>query len=114
MNGPAVQGGFDLLSHDPEAVEQAVTFLKALSHVGRLQILCQLLDRDCNVGELTAVLGEPQAAVSQQLMRLRAEGFVKPRRSGKQVVYQLARPEIAPVVGALREAFCGSEKQADR
>jgi ArsR family transcriptional regulator len=47
-----------------------------------------------------------QTTVSQQLMRLRAEGFVTARRQGKSVAYSLSRPEVRPVIRALREAFC--------
>jgi DNA-binding transcriptional ArsR family regulator len=85
---------------------RAVALLKSLSHAGRLQILCLLLDRAMNVTEIAAALGCTQAQVSQQLMRLRAEGIVQTRRSGKQVIYQLARAEVAPVVSVLRDTFC--------
>ena len=85
---------------------RAVALLKSLSHEGRLQILCLLLDHDMNVTQLAAALGCTQAQVSQQLMRLRAEGVVQTRRSGKQVIYQLARAEVAPVVSVLRDTFC--------
>lgn len=92
--------------HDPEAAERAVACLKSLSHVGRLRILCSLLDRNMNVSELSATLGEPQASVSQKLMRLRAEGLVRPSRQGKTVTYSLGRAEIVPVIKALRQTFC--------
>ncbi len=88
------------------AAAEAVTVLKALSHVGRLQILCHLLDGEMNVGALSDALGEPQATVSQQLMRLRAEGFVRARREGKHVLYGFADRRVAPVIAALRSAYC--------
>ncbi len=92
--------------HDPQSAERAVAVLKALSHAGRLRILCHLIDGEMNVGELSAALHEPQANVSQQLMRLRAEGFVRPSRHGKHVTYALDREDIVPVIAALRESFC--------
>ena len=91
---------------DPEAAERAVALLKSLSHVGRLRILCSLLGRDMNVGDLSLALGEPQASVSQHLMRLRAEGLVKASRRGKTMTYSLGRPESLPVIAALRACFC--------
>lgn len=91
---------------DPDAAAQAVALLKSLSHVGRLRILCSLLDHAMNVGELSAALDEPQASVSQQLMRLRAEGLVRATRTGKTVTYRLGRAEVTPVISALRHAFC--------
>lgn len=98
---------------DPEAAEKAVALLKSLSHVGRLRILCSLLDRSMNVGELAAELGEAQASVSQHLMRLRAEGLVRSQRYGKTVTYSLGRDDIEPLIAALRHAFC-HDAGADR
>lgn len=94
---------------DPEAAARAVALLKSLSHVGRLRILCSLLSRDMNVGDLAQALGEPQASVSQHLMRLRAEGLVKASRRGKSVTYSLGRPESLPIIAALRASFCPAE-----
>ncbi len=91
---------------DPEAAKRAVALLKSLSHVGRLRILCSLLQRDMNVSELSTTLGEPQAGISQQLMRLRAEGLVVDCRKGRHVTYRLGRDDIIPVIAALRQAFC--------
>jgi ArsR family transcriptional regulator, virulence genes transcriptional regulator len=85
---------------------RAVALLKSLSHAGRLQILCLLLDQDLNVTQIATALGCAQAPVSQQLMRLRAEGVVQTRRHGKQVIYHLAQAEVAPVVSTLRDTFC--------
>jgi ArsR family transcriptional regulator, virulence genes transcriptional regulator len=90
----------------PEAAGRAVNLLKALSHEGRLQILCLLLDQEMSVGEIAAVLAMPQSSISQQLMRLRAEGIVKPMRSGKSVFYRLVSPQVRSVVSVLRENFC--------
>ena len=97
-------------SFDPtgqmDALPRAVAFLKVLGHEGRLEILCHLIDGERNVGELTQAIGVSQPAVSQQLMRLRAEGLVRTERQGKSVLYSIARPEIAKIVSALRDAFC--------
>lgn len=100
-----VQSSFAPQGH-AEALPQAVAFLKVLGHQARLEILCNLLDGERNVGELTVATGSAQPAVSQQLMRLRMEGLVKTERRGKNVLYSIARPEIAQVVLALRDAFC--------
>ena len=44
--------------------------------------------------------------MSQQLMRLRADGLVEARREGTTVYYRIARPEVLTVVVALHAAFC--------
>ena len=98
--------GFDPHGANPASAQEAVTLLKALSHPDRLQILCHLLDGARHVTELTAALGRGQAALSQQLMRLRAEGLVAADRQGQRVIYRLAKAEVTPIIAALRDAFC--------
>ncbi len=84
----------------------AAGFLKALAHEGRLVILCLLAEGERSVSELEQLIGLRQAAVSQQLARLRAENFVEARRDGKNIYYSLARPEVREIVEALHRAFC--------
>ena len=62
----------------------ASAFLKAISHEGRLMILCHLVSGEKSVTELEDLISARQAAVSQQLSRLRLEGLVIPRRDGKR------------------------------
>ena len=90
----------------PQALQRAVAFLKVLGHEGRLELLCHMIDGEQSVGALTQALGLSQPAVSQHLMRLRAEGLVRTERRGKSVVYSIAAPEITKVLSALRDAFC--------
>ena len=71
--------------------QRASNFLKAISHEGRLMILCHLVTGEKSVTELEELLSARQAAVSQQLSRLRLEGLVTPRRDGK-VIYYSALP----------------------
>ena len=89
-----------------EQASRAVALLKSLSHAGRLQILCLLVDGEMNVTQLAEALRSSPVTVSQQLMRLRAEGIVQTRREGKSVIYRLAREEVASIVTALRDTFC--------
>jgi DNA-binding transcriptional ArsR family regulator len=81
--------------------EQASSFLKAISHEGRLMILCHLASGEKSVTELEELLSARQASVSQQLTRLRFEGLVKPRRDGKAIYYSLTddRPRQIIEVG---------------
>ena len=51
----------------------AAGFLKALAHEGRLMILCHLSSGEKSVTELETLLASRQAAVSQQLARLRQD-----------------------------------------
>lgn len=88
-------------SHAPEAA----AFLKALSHEGRLMILCHLAGGEKSVTELEALLGQRQAAVSQQLARLRLEGLVSTRRDGKAIYYALQDGRVLALVRLLPEMF---------
>jgi len=62
------------------SAERATDFLKAIAHEGRLMILCRLVEGECSVTEFEQLLSARQAAVSQQLARLRLEGLVGTRR----------------------------------
>lgn len=86
--------------------EEAATFLKALSHEGRLMILCYLSSGEKSVTELEQLLSSRQAAVSQQLARLRMEGLVSARRDGKAIYYSLSEPRAERLIGVLYEMFC--------
>jgi DNA-binding transcriptional ArsR family regulator len=88
------------------SAEQAASFLKALSHEGRLMILCHLLAGERSVTELEQLLGSRQAAVSQQLARLRLEGLVHARRDGKAIFYSVRDPKVMQILGLVSEMFC--------
>ncbi|MDP5307499.1 metalloregulator ArsR/SmtB family transcription factor [Paracoccus sp. 2205BS29-5] len=85
---------------------EAAAFLKALAHEGRMMILCHLSSGEKTVTELERLLGHRQAAVSQQLARLRAEGLVSCRRDGKARLYSVSDPRAAEVVGVMYRLFC--------
>lgn len=89
-----------------EIADHAASFLKALSHEGRLMILCHLAAGEKSVGELEHLLGVRQAAVSQQLSRLRLEGLVATRREGKAVFYSILDTKVLRTVTLLNEMFC--------
>jgi ArsR family transcriptional regulator len=86
-------------------VSDAAGFLKALSHSGRLMILCHLAARERSVTELEALLGARQAAVSQQLARLRLEGLVTTRRQGKAIFYAIRDPRVLAQMRLMQEMF---------
>ncbi|MBV1867732.1 MAG: metalloregulator ArsR/SmtB family transcription factor [Marinosulfonomonas sp.] len=85
---------------------EASNFLKAISHEGRLMILCHLATGEKSVTELEDLLSARQAAVSQQLSRLRLEGLVNPRRDGKLIYYSLADERATQVLDVVYELFC--------
>lgn len=84
----------------------AAAFLKALAHEGRLMILCHLQSGEKSVTELEHLLSSRQAAVSQQLARLRLEGLVNCRREGKIMYYSIQDPKVATAIAMVYDMFC--------
>ena len=84
----------------------ASAFLKALAHEARLIILCQLVDGEKSVSELTRALKLRQPTISQQLARLREDNLVEARRDGKKIYYSLGRPEVREIMATLYRSFC--------
>jgi ArsR family transcriptional regulator len=86
--------------------QTASDFLKAISHEGRLMILCSLANGEKSVTEIENMLASRQAAVSQQLSRLRLEGLVTARREGKQIYYSLTDDRARMIIERVYELFC--------
>lgn len=93
---------------------EASQLLKALSHEGRLMILCHLVTGEKSVTELEELLSARQAAVSQQLARLRLEGLVTPRREGKAIYYSLTDDRPKRILEVIHDMYCSTDgtKQA--
>tara|TARA_B100000902_G_scaffold195622_1_gene186896 strand:+ start:87 stop:422 length:336 start_codon:yes stop_codon:yes gene_type:complete len=89
-----------------EKAKSASNFLKAISHEGRLMILCHLVSGEKSVTELEDLISARQAAVSQQLSRLRLEGLVVPRRDGKTIYYRLADDKPKRILEVIYDLFC--------
>jgi ArsR family transcriptional regulator len=97
----AADGDRDLALRMSDEAEEVAGFLKALGHEGRLMILCHLAAGEKSVTELEGLLGQRQAAVSQQLARLRLEGLVSTRRQGKAIYYAILDPRALATIRAL-------------
>ncbi|QYZ70164.1 winged helix-turn-helix transcriptional regulator [Neotabrizicola shimadae] len=106
--------GCATLSADDMMVQAtaAAAFLKALSHEGRLMILCHLSSGEKSVTELEQKLGSRQAAVSQQLARLRLEGLVSCRRDGKAMYYSIQDPKVIRMIDLVYDMFCREPRLA--
>ncbi|PJJ85930.1 ArsR family transcriptional regulator [Brevirhabdus pacifica] len=107
-DGPATEGvGHVILPEEMIANSQAASsFLKAVAHESRLMILCHLTTGEKSVTELENLLSSRQAAVSQQLARLRLEGLVEHRREGKVIYYCIKDHKVRRLVDLIYEIFC--------
>lgn len=105
---PVTDDGLDEAEMDRmmQSAKDASEFLKVLSHEGRLMILCYLAGGERSVTELERLLSQRQAAVSQQLARLRLEGFVEARREGKTIYYCLKDGRTRHMLDILYDMFC--------
>jgi DNA-binding transcriptional ArsR family regulator len=92
-----------------QSAQDASNFLKAISHEGRLMILCHLTTGEKSVTELEELLSARQAAVSQQLSRLRLEGLVTPRREGKVIYYRLTDDRPKQIMEVVYDLFCKTD-----
>lgn len=96
----------DMCHDDLQAEARAAAeFLKAMGHEGRLLMLYHLCERDCSVTELEKLILSRQAAVSQQLARLRHEKLVTTRREGNQIIYSLADARVREAVLLMQRMF---------
>jgi len=97
----------DTLTADLQArAAEAAALMKTLSNKARLMILCQLVEGERSVAQLERNLDTKQPNVSQQLARLRMEGYVSPRRDGRTIYYSLADARVANVIRNLHQTFC--------
>ena len=108
MGLPVFDDGLDESEMDEmmENAQRATDFLKALAHEGRLLILCHLASGERSVTELEDLLSARQAAVSQQLARLRLEGLVNYRRDGKTIYYRLGDERAKRMIETVYDMFC--------
>jgi len=97
-----------------EQARKAGDLMKALSHESRLLILCILVEGEKSVSELEEIMNMPQAAVSQQLARLRFDRLVTTRREGRMVYYSIANEEVSQLVQLLYEFFCKPAREQSR
>jgi DNA-binding transcriptional ArsR family regulator len=94
---------------EPRA-EEAAELLTAMANPKRLLILCNLLDAERSVSELSGLVGLEQSPLSQHLSKLRALHLVKTRREGQTIYYRLASEAVSRVLATLYEIYCAPEK----
>jgi DNA-binding transcriptional ArsR family regulator len=76
--------------------------LKTLASPRRLEIIHLLADGPRDVTRLAEELGITQPNASQHLAVMRAAGIVEAERSGREVIYRLADPDVVRACGIMR------------
>ena len=87
---------------DARVLLDAAEMIRALGHPVRLRIVECLEDGERTVSDLQLALRAPQAAVSQQLARMRSAGIVRGRRDGVNVHYSIADERVVQMLNCLR------------
>ena len=85
---------------------RASALLKAMANERRLMILCHLASGEKNVGEIEALVGLSQSALSQHLARLRRDKLVETRRTAQSIRYRLSGGEVEAVLATLYALYC--------
>jgi ArsR family transcriptional regulator, lead/cadmium/zinc/bismuth-responsive transcriptional repressor len=83
--------------------EQMAELLGLLADPNRLRLLSILVDREQCVGDLAALLGMNESAVSHQLRTLRAMRLVNARKQGRHVFYRLHDNHVFSIYQAVLE-----------
>jgi len=78
------------MSKNPTQYTQSAAVFQLLAHPARLHILDELRRGPACVCHLQAVLGRPQAYISQQLRVLREADVVVDEKDGLNVYYRIA------------------------
>lgn len=96
-----------------ESARQASELLKALSNEHRLMILCNLLEGERSVGELQALIGLSQSALSQHLARLRQDRLVSTRREAQTIYYSTHGEAARRIIAVLYDLYCAPVASAE-
>lgn len=88
--------------------------LKVLAHPTRLRLLNALCRGEECVCHLTALLGQRQAYVSQQLMFLRRAGLLVDRKQGSRVYYRIKDQSLFRILAAMNLNRAGRAKPPGR
>ena len=89
-----------------EKCDEVSAILKSLSHPVRLKILCQVMDEERTVNELTEFCEISQSAMSQFLGRMKDEKVLTSRREATFVYYRLADANLIKLMKSIKEIYC--------
>ncbi len=91
----------DLIPMD--TLGQAAALLRVLAHPHRLRVVELLKDDRLSVGELSAALDLPPAAVSQHLSLMKAHRILDSKRDGREVYYRVVNRHALNVINCIRK-----------
>ena len=90
---------------DLQILEKAAGCLRTLSHPHRLRMVQILLKGPCSVGELAGACEIQSHMASEHLRLMKDRGFLKSERHGRNVIYDVAEPCLASIMGCIEQHF---------
>lgn len=84
-----------------QQVKNQLALLKCLADETRLEILLALKGGERCVCEIVDGLGKEQSLISHHLQSLRKCGFIRRRRSGKNIMYRIADRHVLKLLDSI-------------
>ena len=91
---------------DDEVLYDLSELFRVFGDTTRIKILFALMGGGLSVGDITAVVGCTQSAVSHQLRTLKQARLVKATRDGKNVIYALSDDHVYTMLAQGRTHVC--------
>jgi len=89
-----------------EAFGEAAECLRTLAHPHRLRIVQLLLTGESySVNDLSEACGITQPMTSDHLRLMQRCGFLKSKRDGRTVYYEIAEPHLAQIMACVENRF---------
>lgn len=82
----------------PQQYREISQIFRALAHPSRLQLMENLMRRECCVGEIQKCLALSQPNVSQHLSVLKEAGLIIGRRDRNKICYKISDERIKKVL----------------
>ena len=95
-----------MYSNFEQNAHEVSTYLKLLSHEGRLKLICLLLDGEKNVSELIRLSSMSQSQISQYLKQFEISGIVESQKDGKWTNYKIKSKTTIKLLKSLNNIFC--------
>jgi rhodanese-related sulfurtransferase/DNA-binding transcriptional ArsR family regulator len=114
VNDSMFGAGLSMAGAKKRIFQQFAELARTLGHAHRLELIEYVSQGERSVERLAELTGMSANNTSQHLHHLRRAGFVRSRRSGKQVLYGLADGPVLALLEALRcyaESNCAEVKE---
>ena len=90
-----------------EQAKQVAELLKILANSTRLLIICALMERPMNVGEIAQTMPKVSSSVlSQNLMLLKAHRILDNEKSGQHTIYSITDHRVEEIMHTLKKYYC--------